>query len=118
MYLYMSNFPWLTMFTRTNGTNRNVYFNMDLLCLYTAFDRFMKFHFYFVLTIYVIILSSPIFALFVYALARREAQAKGRRPEAEGANMDLPLVPYHGTCKRIQSRIEFIYTLCLSLKNN
>ena len=51
MYLYMSNFPWLTMFTRTNGTNRNVYFNMDLLCLYTAFDRFMKFHFYFVFSI-------------------------------------------------------------------
>ena len=40
-------------------------------------------------------------------LARREAFAAGRRPE--GANIDRRLVPYHGKCRRIQSRIEFIY---------
>ena len=42
-------------------------------------------------------------------LARREAQAEGRRPVGEGANIDRRLVPYHGNCRRIQSRIEFIY---------
>ena len=30
-------------------------------------------------------------------------------PEREGANVDRRLVPYHAKCKRIQSRIEFIY---------
>ena len=42
-------------------------------------------------------------------LAQREALAKGRRPKGEGANIDRRLVPYHGKCRRIQSRIEFIY---------
>ena len=42
-------------------------------------------------------------------LARRKAPAEGRRPEGEGANIDRRLVPYHGKCRRIQSRIEFIY---------
>ena len=44
-----------------------------------------------------------------YPLARRKAPAEGRRPEGEGANIDRRLVPYHGKCRRIQSRIEFIY---------
>ena len=38
-----------------------------------------------------------------------EAEAEGRRPEGEGANIDRRLVPYHGKSRRIQSRIEFIY---------
>ena len=42
-------------------------------------------------------------------LARREAPAEDRRPDGQGANLDRRLVPYHGKCKRIQSRIEFIY---------
>ena len=42
-------------------------------------------------------------------LAQRFAPAEGRRPEGEGANIDRRLVPYHGKCRRIQSRIEFIY---------
>ena len=46
-------------------------------------------------------------------LARREAPAEGRRPESEGANPDRRLIPYHGKCKRIQSRIEFIYLFIL-----
>ena len=41
-----------------------------------------------------------------------EAPAEGRRPEGEGANIDRRLVPYHVKCKRIQSRIEFIY-ICI-----
>ena len=36
----------------------------------------------------------------------RPARSAGRRPEGEGANLDRRLVPYHGKCKRIQSRIE------------
>ena len=43
--------------------------------------------------------------------AQSEALAEGRRPEGEGANLDRRLVPYHRKCKRIQSRIEFIYTV-------
>ena len=39
----------------------------------------------------------------------RPARSAGRRPEGEGANLDRRLVPYLGKCKRIQSRIEFIY---------
>ena len=42
-------------------------------------------------------------------LARREAPAEGRTPEGEGANIDRRLVPYHGKCRRIQPRIEFIH---------
>ena len=45
----------------------------------------------------------------IYPLARRKAPAEARRPEGEGANIDRRLVPYHGKCRRIQSRIEFIY---------
>ena len=44
-----------------------------------------------------------------HPLARRDAPAEDRRPEGEGANIDRRLVPYHGKCRRIQSRIEFIY---------
>ena len=42
-------------------------------------------------------------------LSPRPAPTEGRRPDGEGANLDRRLVPYHGKCKRIQSRIEFIY---------
>ena len=52
-----------------------------------------------------------IFRKYFYPLARRKAPAEGRRPEGVGANIDRRLVPYHGKCKRIQSRIEFIYPL-------
>ena len=45
----------------------------------------------------------------VYPLARREAPDEGRRPAGDGANFVRCLVPYHGKCKRIQSRIESIY---------
>ena len=45
----------------------------------------------------------------LHPLARRQAPAEGRRPEGEGANIDRRLVPYDVKCKRIQSRIEFIY---------
>ena len=47
--------------------------------------------------------------LNIYPLPRREAPAEVRSPEGEGANIDRRLVPYHGKCRRIQSRIEFIY---------
>ena len=51
----------------------------------------------------------------VYPLARREAPAEDRRPKGEGANIDRCLVPYHAKCKRIQSRIEFIYLyICIN----
>ena len=46
---------------------------------------------------------------FVLSLARRESPAEGPTHKAEGANIDRRLVPYHGKCKRMQSRIEFIY---------
>ena len=32
-----------------------------------------------------------------------------RSPDGEGANIDRRLVSYHGKCRRIQSRIEFVY---------
>ena len=35
--------------------------------------------------------------------------------EGEGANLDRRLVPYHGKCKRIQSRIELIYNIYIYL---
>ena len=50
-------------------------------------------------------------------LARREAQAEGRRPEGEGANIDRRLVPYHEKSMRIQSRIEFIYIYMHQLRS-
>ena len=44
-----------------------------------------------------------------YPLVDAYNYPEGRRPEGEGANINRLLVPYHAKCKRIQSRIEFIY---------
>ena len=41
-------------------------------------------------------------------LPPRPAQSASQRSPGEGANLDRRLV-HHGKCKRIQSRIEFIY---------
>ena len=45
----------------------------------------------------------------IYPRTRREVPAGGLWPPGEGANLYRHLVPYHGKCKRIQSRIKFIY---------
>ena len=39
----------------------------------------------------------------------RPARSTSQRPEGKGANIDRRFLPYHGKCKRIQSRIEFVY---------
>ena len=48
--------------------------------------------------------------------AQRDTPAEGRRPEGKGANLDRRFVPYHGKCKRIQSRIE-LYICITDLYN-
>ena len=54
----------------------------------------------------------------VYLIPSPGATRRPRqRPEGEGANLDRRLVPYHGKCKRIQSRVEFIYIYISNIYN-